>query len=94
MFKSGIYHITADVAVILEQDQSVEFNLNLEIDGSAPLIGSVFDANDISTVTGTTVQTYLNVGDEIGIFIAKAFALTGKPPRYKRAGLTVHLLDS
>jgi hypothetical protein len=93
VYKSGVYHITADVSVILEEEQSAVFNLNLSSDGSDPLIGSTFDAIGISTVTGKTVQAFLHAGDEIGIFIADTFAPRGKLPRYNRAALTVHLLE-
>lgn len=93
ILKSGVYHITADVSVILEERQSALFNINLCANGSAPLIGSFFDAISISTVTGKTVQVFLNVGDEIGIFIADTFDPGNIPPRYNRSALTVHLLD-
>jgi hypothetical protein len=93
VYKSGVYQITADVSVILEEEQSVVFNINRLPDGSDPLIGSDFDANGISTITGINVQTYLYAGDAIGIFIADTFAPRGKLPRYNRAGLTLHLLE-
>jgi hypothetical protein len=91
--KSGVYQITADVSVILEDEQSVMFNINRRHDGSDPLIGSTFDAHAISTVTGINVQTYLYAGDAIGIFIANLYAPRGRLPRYNRAGLTVYLLE-
>lgn len=91
--KSGVYHITADVSVILEEGQSVLFNINLCANGSDPLIGSFFDAVNIRTVTGKTIQAFLNAGDEIGIFIADTFVPRGRQPRYNRSALTVHLLD-
>jgi hypothetical protein len=93
VYKSGVYQITADVSVILEEEQSVVFNINRQPDGSDPLIGSTFDVNGISTVTGINVQAYLYAGDAIGIFIADSFAPRGKRPRYNRAALTVHLLE-
>jgi hypothetical protein len=93
ILKSGVYHITADVSVILDVGQYALFNINLCVNGSAPIIGSFFDAISISTVTGKTVQEFLNVGDEIGIFIADTLAPGGSPPRYNRSALTVHLLD-
>jgi hypothetical protein len=93
ILKSGIYHITANVSVILEEGQSALFNINLCTNGSNPLIGSFFDAHNISTGTGITVQAILNVGDEIGIFIAGTSSSNGIPPRYNRSSLTVHLLD-
>jgi hypothetical protein len=93
ILKSGVYQITADVSVILDKGQSALFNINGSANGSAPLIGSFFDAISISTVTGKTVQVFLNVGDEIGIFIADTLAPGGSPPKYNRSALTVHLLD-
>jgi hypothetical protein len=93
VYKSGVYQITADVSVILEEEQSVVFNINRLPDGSDPLIGSAFDANGISTVTGINVQAYLYAGDAIAIFIADTFAPRGKLPRYNRAALTLHLLE-
>lgn len=93
ILKSGVYHITADVSVILEEGQSVLFNINLCANGSDPLIGSFFDAVNISSVTGKTIQAFLNAGDEIGIFIADTFVPSGRLPRYNRSALTVHLLD-
>ncbi|SFB14363.1 MULTISPECIES: hypothetical protein [unclassified Bacillus (in: firmicutes)] len=93
ILKSGVYQITSDVSVILEEEQSVLFNINLCANGSDPLIGSFFDAVNISTVTGKTIQAFLNVGDEIGIFIAQTFSPGGRPPRYNRSALTVLLLD-
>jgi hypothetical protein len=93
VYKSGVYHITANVSVILEEEQNAVFNINLCSGGSDPLTGSTFDAIGISTVTGNTVQAFLNAGDEIGIFIADTFAPRGKLPRYNRAALTVHLLE-
>ncbi|MEH7493452.1 hypothetical protein [Neobacillus niacini] len=91
--KSGVYQITADVSVILEDEQSVMFNINRRHDGSDPLIGSTFDANGISTITGINVQAYLYAGDAIGIFIADLYAPRGRLPRYNRAGLTLYLLE-
>ncbi|MFS0775804.1 hypothetical protein ABC255_07340 [Neobacillus sp. 3P2-tot-E-2] len=91
--KSGVYQITADVSVILEDEQSVMFNINRRHDGSDPLIGSTFDANGISTITGINVQAYLYAGEAIGIFIADLYAPRGRLPRYNRAGLTVYLLE-
>jgi len=93
VYKSGVYQITADVSVILEEEQSVVFNINRQSDGSDPLIGSAFDANGISTVTGINVQAYLYAGDAISIFIADTFAPRGKLPRYNRAALTINLLE-
>lgn len=93
VYKSGVYQITADVSVILEEEQTVMFNINRQHDGSDPLIGSTFDANGISTVTGINVQAYLYAGDVIGIFIADTYAPRGRLPRYNRAALTVHLLE-
>jgi hypothetical protein len=93
ILKSGVYHINANVSAILEEGQSVLFNINLRTNGSDPLIGSFFDAFNISTVTGITVQAFLNVGDEIGVFIADTSSPNGRPPRYNRSSLTVHLLD-
>jgi hypothetical protein len=93
VYKSGVYQITADVSVILEEDQSVVFNINRLPDGSDPLIGSTFGANGISSVTGINVQAYLYAGDEIRIFIDDTFAPRGKLPRYNRAALTVNLLE-
>lgn len=93
VYKSGVYQITADVSVILEEDQSVVFNINLQLDGSDPLIGSIFDANGISIRTGTTIQAFLNAGDMIGIFIADTYNPKSKLPRYNRAALTVQLLE-
>jgi hypothetical protein len=93
ILKSGVYQITADVSVILDKGQSALFNINGCANGSAPLIGSFFDAISISIVTGKTVQVFLNVGDEIGIFIADTLAPGGSPPKYNRSALTVHLLD-
>lgn len=93
VYKSGVYQITADVSVILEEEQWVLFNINRQPDGTDPLIGSTFDANGITTVTGINVQAYLYAGDAIGIFIADTFAPRGKLPRYNRAALTLHLLD-
>ncbi|MFB3165769.1 hypothetical protein P5G62_001265 [Neobacillus sp. 179-C4.2 HS] len=89
---SGVYQITADVSVILEEEQTVKFNINRLHDGSDPLIGSTFDANGISTITGINVQAYLYAGDAIGIFIADTFAPRGRLPRYNRASLTLHLI--
>jgi hypothetical protein len=93
VYKSGVYQITADVSVILEENQSVVFNINRLPDGSDPLIGSTFGANGISSVTGINVQAYLYAGDEIRIFIVDTFAPRGKLPRYNRAALTVNLLE-
>lgn len=93
VYKSGVYQITADVSVILDEEQSVVFNINRLPDGSDPLIGSTFDANGISTVTGINVQAYLYAGDAIAIFIADTFAPSGRLPRYNRAALTLHLLE-
>ncbi|MGG3562347.1 hypothetical protein ABES03_12145 [Neobacillus rhizosphaerae] len=93
IFKSGVYQITADVSVLLKDGQSVLFNINLCPNGTLPLIGSYFDATNMSTVTGITVQAYLNVGDQVGIYISDTFTPVGRP-RYNRASLTVHLLDS
>jgi hypothetical protein len=93
VYKSGVYQITADVSVILEEDQSVVFNINRLPDGSEPLIGSTFDAHGIRTVTGVNVQAYLYAGDAIGIFIADTYAPRGRLPRYNRAALTVQLLE-
>ena len=92
VYKSGVYQITADVSVILEEDQSVVLNIIRLPDGSDPLIGSTFEANGISTVTGINVQAYLYAGEAIGIFIANTYAPRGRLPRYNRAALTVHLL--
>ncbi|TDL77338.1 hypothetical protein E2R56_03965 [Rhodococcus qingshengii] len=92
VYKSGVYQITADVSVILEEDQSVVLNIIRLPDGSDPLIGSTFEANGISTVTGINVQAYLYAGEAIGIFIADTYAPRGRLPRYNRAALTVHLL--
>ncbi|MFB3160701.1 hypothetical protein ABLO26_04930 [Neobacillus sp. 179-J 1A1 HS] len=89
---SGVYQITADVSVILEEEQTVMFNINRLNDGSDPLIGSTFDANGISTSTGINVQAYLYAGDAIGIFIADTYAPRGRLPRYNRASLTLHLI--
>lgn len=94
IFKSGVYQITADVSVLLEDGQSVLFNINLSANGSYPLTGSSFDAINISTVTGKTVQAFLNVGDQVGIFIADTYAPVGRLPRYNRSALTVHFLES
>jgi hypothetical protein len=93
VYKSGVYQITADVSVILEEEQSAVFNINRQPDGTDPLIGSPFSANGISTVTGVNIQAYLYAGDAIGIFIADIYAPRGKLPRYNRAALTVHLLE-
>lgn len=93
VYKSGVYQITADVSVILEEEQFAVFNINRLPDGSDPLIGSTFDANGISTITGITVQAFLNAGDAIGILIADTFVPRGKLPRYNRAALTVYLLE-
>nr|WP_263324016.1 hypothetical protein [Neobacillus sp. Marseille-Q6967] len=93
VFKSGVYHITANVSVILEEEQFAEFIINLSSNKSEPLVGAIFDANGISTITGTTVQSFLNAGDEVGIYITKAFAPRGKPPRYNRATLTLFSLE-
>jgi hypothetical protein len=93
ILKSGVYHITADVSVILEAVQYVLFNINRCANGSDPLIGSFFDAINTSTNTGTTIQAFLNGGDEIGIFIKDRSDTFGRQPRYNRAALTVHLLD-
>lgn len=93
VYKSGVYQITADVSVMLEEEQSTLFNINRQPDGTDPLIGSAFSANGISTVTGVNIQAYLYAGDAIRIFIADIFAPSGKLPRYNRAGLTVHLLE-
>ncbi|KEF36137.1 hypothetical protein M670_04662 [Schinkia azotoformans MEV2011] len=95
VFKSGVYHITANVSVILEEEQFAEFTINLSSNKSEPypLVGSIFDANGISIITGTTVQSFLNAGDEVGIYIAKAFASGDKPLKYNRAALTLFLLD-
>jgi hypothetical protein len=93
VYKSGVYQITANVSVILEDEQSALFNINRQPDGTDPLIGSTFDANGITTVTGIIVQAYLYAGEAIGIFIADSFAPRGKLPRYNRAALTVHLLE-
>jgi hypothetical protein len=89
---SGVYLITADVSVILEEEQTVMFNINRLNDGSDPLIGSTFDANGISTITGINVQAYLYAGDTIGVFIADTYAPRGRLPRYNRASLTLHLI--
>jgi hypothetical protein len=93
VYKSGVYQITADVSVILEEDQSAVFNINRLPDGSDPLIGSTFGANGISTVTGINVQAYLYAGDAIGIYISDTYAPIGRLPRYNRAALTVQLLE-
>jgi hypothetical protein len=93
VYKSGVYQITADVSVLLEEEQSALFTINRQPDGTDPLIGSTFDANGITTVTGINVQAYLYAGDAIGIFIADTFAPRGKLPRYNRAALTLHLLE-
>jgi hypothetical protein len=93
VYKSGVYQITADVSVILEEDQSVVFNINRLPDGSEPLIGSTFDAHGICAVTGVNVQAYLYAGDAIGIFIVDTYAPRGRLPRYNRAALTVQLLE-
>ena len=77
--KSGVYQLTAHVSVLLNIDQTAVFNINLCADGSAPLIGSVFDATGISTCTGITVQSFLNVGDEVGLFIAETSEASSKP---------------
>lgn len=92
VYKSGVYQITADVSAILEEEQSVVLNIIRLPDGSDPLIGSTFEANGISTVTGINVQAYLYAGEAIGIFIADTYAPRGRLPRYNRAALTVHLL--
>jgi hypothetical protein len=93
VYKSGVYQITANVSVILEEEQSAVFNINRQADGSDPLIGSTFDANGITTVTGINIQAYLYAGDAIGIFIADSLAPRGKQPRYNRSALTLHLLE-
>ena len=93
VFKSGVYQITADVSVLLDDGQSVLFNINLCENGYLPLTGSYFDAINMSTMTGKTVQAFLNVGDQVGIYMADTFSPVGRP-RYNRASLTVHLLDS
>ncbi|WP_419956039.1 hypothetical protein ACN6MT_12110 [Neobacillus niacini] len=93
VYKSGVYQITADVSVLLEEEQSAVFNLNRLADGSDPLVGSTFDAKGISIVTGINIQAYLYAGDAIGIFIVDTYAPRGKLPRYNRAALTVHLLE-
>ncbi|NWQ40188.1 hypothetical protein MLOOGBEN_05690 [Bacillus sp. EB106-08-02-XG196] len=93
VYKSGVYQITADVSVILEEEQSAVFNINRLPDGSDPLIGSTFGANGISTGTGIIVQAYLYAGDAIGIYISDMHAHRGKLPRYIRAALTVQLLE-
>jgi hypothetical protein len=93
VYKSGVYQITADVSVMLEEEQSVVFNINTQPDGTDPLIGSTFDANGISTVTGINVQAYLYAGDTICIYIADTSFHSGKLPRYNRAALTLHLLE-
>jgi hypothetical protein len=93
ILKSGVYQITADVSVILQPEQSVLFNVNRCAKGSDPLIGSFFDAISTSTNTGTTIQAFLNSGDEIGIFIKDCPDTFGRQPSYNRAALTVHLLD-
>ncbi|MEO2078606.1 MAG: hypothetical protein ABGX20_25180 [Bacillus sp. (in: firmicutes)] len=90
--KSGVYQITADLSVLLKEGQSVLFNINLCPNGTLPLIGSDFDVINMSMVTGITIQAYLNVGDQVGIFIADTFAPVGRA-KYNRASLTVHLLD-
>ncbi|MDQ1147774.1 hypothetical protein QE429_004601 [Bacillus sp. SORGH_AS 510] len=92
IFKSGVYQITADVSVLIKDGQSVLFNINLCPNGTLPLIGSDFDVINMSMVTGITVQAYLNVGDQVGIFIADTFAPVGRA-KYNRASLTLHLLD-
>jgi hypothetical protein len=91
--KSGVYQITATVSVILEEEQTAEFNINLNSDGGDPLIGSTFDANGISTITGINVQAFLNAGDSIGIFISDTYNPKNKLPRYNRATLTLQLLE-
>jgi hypothetical protein len=93
VYKSGVYQITANVSVILEEEQSAVFNINRMPDGSEPLTGSTFDANGITIVTGINVQAYLYAGDSIGIFIADTYAPRGRLPRYNRAAFTVHLLE-
>jgi hypothetical protein len=93
VYKSGVYQVTANVSVILEEEQSAVFNINRMPDGSEPLIGSTFDANGIAIVTGINVQAYLYAGDTIGIFIADIDAPSERLPRYNRAALTLHLLD-
>jgi hypothetical protein len=93
VFKSGVYQITANVSVILEEEQSAEFNINLQPDGSNPLIGSTFDAIGISTITGINVQAFLNAGDSIAILIANTYNPKIKLPRYNRAALTLQLLE-
>lgn len=93
VYKSGVYQITASVSVLLEEEQYTLFNINLESDGSDPLIGSTFDANGISIVTGITVQAFLNAGDAIGIINVDTVAARGRLPRYNRASLSVHLLE-
>ncbi|WHX99474.1 hypothetical protein [Neobacillus sp. DY30] len=93
VYKTGVYQITADVSVLLGEEQSAVFNINRQPDGTDPLIGSVFSANGISTVTGVNIQAYLYAGDAIGIFTADIYAPGEKLPRYNRAALTVHLLE-
>jgi hypothetical protein len=93
VFKSGVYQITANVSVILEEEQSAEFNINLQPDGFGPLIGSTFDAIGISTITGINVQAFLNAGDSIAILIANTYNPKIKLPRYNRAALTLQLLE-
>jgi hypothetical protein len=93
VYKSGVYQVTANVSVILEEGQSAVFNINRMPDGSEPLIGSTFDANGIAIVTGINVQAQLYAGDTIGIFIADIEAPIGRLPRCNRAALTLHLLD-
>lgn len=93
VYKSGVYQITADVSVILEEQQSAVFNINRLPDGSDPLIGSTFEAIGKGTVTGINVQAFLYAGDAIGIYIADTFAPRGKLPRYNRAAFTVQLLE-
>jgi hypothetical protein len=93
VYRSGVYQITASVSVILEEEQSAVFNINRSLDESDPLIGSTFDANGITIVTGIIIQAYLYAGEAIGIFIADINAARGRLPRYNRAALTLHLLD-
>jgi hypothetical protein len=92
VYKSGVYQITANVSVILEEEQSAVFNINLFPDGADPLIGSTFDANGKRIITGITIQSFLNSGDAVGIYIAKTVAPMGRLPRYNRASLTLNLL--
>lgn len=93
VYKSGVYQITANVSVLLEEEQWAVFNINRTLEGSDPLVGSTFDANGITIVTGINVQAYLYAGEAIGIYIADTYAARGRLPRYNRAALTLHLLE-